>query len=269
MCLLVILFQREHFMWDGGAPNVPLVRIWSTRGSLGGRITPPLEGGSNYLCLPNEPVFNYYSSDEKPSKIYGAEFEGPSPGLGLANAKADHLQDQNVPCAVCQSKRYSQLMIPARNVCYPGWTPEYSGYLMSGYPGHAGRYQFVCMDEKPETVEGGFPDENGALFYNVEGVCGSLLCPPYIPRREITCVVCSKWSVKLNLISWTRNFDTVIVVNTILNVTSTMMSSITMTSSQQWRHQWRMQWPYAQHISSVVVSCLFWRLANTDSILLQ
>jgi hypothetical protein len=26
----------------------------------------------------------------------------------------------------------------------------------------------------------------------VEGVCGSLPCPPYVPRREITCVVCTK-----------------------------------------------------------------------------
>ncbi|ELU17986.1 hypothetical protein CAPTEDRAFT_123060, partial [Capitella teleta] len=96
-------------------------------------------------------------------------------------------------CAVCRAKtRASVLMVPARQECHEGWTREYSGYLTSGYKGHAGRFQYACMDAAPEVLAAGHLNEDGALFYHVEGVCGSLPCPPYINGRELTCVVCTK-----------------------------------------------------------------------------
>ena len=82
-------------------------------------------------------------------------------------------------------------MIPARNQCYPGWKMEYKGYLMTAHYGHAGRTEFVCMDNDPEADPAGYKNDNGVLFYQVEGRCGSLPCPPYENHWELTCVVCT------------------------------------------------------------------------------
>ena len=150
-------------------------------------------GGSNYLCLPKEPLWGTYNEKiEKLSKVYGAEYQSPT-SLDLDNVNGRPLHDNNAPCAVCRSlTKASVIMIPARNKCYAGWIPEYDGYLMSGHRLYKGRTEFVCMDKSPEADPAGFRNEDGALFYQVEGVCGSLPCPPYSPRREFTCVVCGK-----------------------------------------------------------------------------
>ena len=59
--------------------------------------------------------------------------------------------------------------------------------------GHGHNYKdFICMDEEPEGLRGSYANNNGALFYPVEGACGSLPCPPYVHGWEITCVVCTK-----------------------------------------------------------------------------
>lgn len=162
-------------------------------GVVGGSLYNTHGGGSNPLCLPTNPLWGKYNENvEKGSKLYGAEYESPS-GFDFANVGNRAPHDHNIPCVVCRSPtRNSALVIPARNVCYDGWNVEYTGYLMSGHPGQPGRTQFVCVDGSPESDPAGFRDENGALFYNVEGVCGSLPCPPYIQRREIVCAVCTK-----------------------------------------------------------------------------
>lgn len=69
---------------------------------------------------------------------------------------------------------------------------EYKGYLVSGAKTHKARTQYICMDGEPEAEESGYRNEEGTLFYSVDGVCGSLPCPPYIAGRELTCVVCTK-----------------------------------------------------------------------------
>ena len=51
---------------------------------------------------------------------------------------------------------------------------------------------FECMDADPEVIQGGAANLDGALFYPVEGRCGSLPCPNYVNNREVTCVVCSQ-----------------------------------------------------------------------------
>ena len=54
------------------------------------------------------------------------------------------------------------------------------------------RSMYECMDKSPENAIGGHVNRDGALFYHVEGHCGSLPCPPYERPKELTCAVCSK-----------------------------------------------------------------------------
>lgn len=125
--------------------------------------------------------------------MYGTEYElGDIHANGGSKYFGKNVRDEDAPCAMCLSARSNVLMIPGRLNCYPGWTKEYSGYLMSGHHSHASATEFVCVDAKPDIVFGGHPDQEGRLFYLVEGVCGSLKCPPYINGRELTCVVCTQ-----------------------------------------------------------------------------
>ena len=103
----------------------------------------------------------------------------------------DAIQDHNVPCAVCKINRALQMMLPAKNVCYQGWTLEYKGYLVAQSYGHAGKTEYVCLDESPEKDEAGHRNENGALMYKTVAKCGSLPCPKYEEKRVLTCAICS------------------------------------------------------------------------------
>ena len=142
---------------------------------------------ANYLCLsPVAQWAKYTDAVDSRAKIYGAEYEFSDQRFGKP------LEDDNVPCSVCRSSRSSVLMVPGRNTCFYGWNLEYAGYLASGANDHAAATEYVCLDANPETIPGGFSDQDGKLFYLVEGMCGSLECPPYENGRELTCAVCSK-----------------------------------------------------------------------------
>lgn len=118
-------------------------------------------------------------------RVYGSEYQDVFFG------RATHNDD--VPCAVCRSPvRPSVLMIPGRNTCYQGWTHEYNGYLASGAYDHKAATEYVCLDHDPESVPHGGLDDNGALLYYVASMCGSLACPPYVDKKTLSCVVCSK-----------------------------------------------------------------------------
>ena len=146
-------------------------------------------GASNYICLTRDAIYEKYQSGSQDvrTKLYGAEYETYNTGIFPAN-----LMDHDVPCAVCHvTKRASQIMIPGRNACPTGWTREYKGYLMAEYYNHY-RTVFTCVDENPDYTRGTNASKNGALFYFVEGVCGSLPCKPYIAGRELTCAVCTR-----------------------------------------------------------------------------
>jgi hypothetical protein len=124
--------------------------------------------------------------------MYGTEYRGSA----TTSVLFGHVVDlHNVPCAVCRSVRATAMMLPGRDECYPGWTLEYPGYLMAGNNGHVAATEYACVDGDPETEAGDFRNDAGALFYPVEGICGSLPCPPYINGRELTCSVCTKWDV--------------------------------------------------------------------------
>ena len=146
-------------------------------------------GGANYLCLTMQPQhLEDGGGTNEHGLIYGAEYEmhGNVPSSSLPNHEHD------VPCAVCYiAPREAVLMIPGRYTCPSGWTREYYGYLMSAHHGHH-RSTFECMDVAPEHIAGDHGNQNGALFYHIEPRCGSLPCPPYVQKNEMTCTVCSK-----------------------------------------------------------------------------
>ena len=69
-------------------------------------------GGSNFICLPDNPVYDKYLQGwQGTGAIYGTEYEtGNFPGF------SKNLNNQDAPCAVCYVKsRGSQMMIPATN----------------------------------------------------------------------------------------------------------------------------------------------------------
>ncbi|OWF51094.1 short-chain collagen C4-like [Mizuhopecten yessoensis] len=146
----------------------------------------------DHLCLPPDPEWleTTVVPDDYTGRIYGAEYESTS-GHTLFGTQS---HNEEVPCAVCRSTSFvSSVMIPARTTCYSGWTKAYSGSLASGYYGHVGASQYVCVDENPQpVVGGGETNDNGVLFYGVKALCGSLRCPPYEQDKFIACVVCMK-----------------------------------------------------------------------------
>ncbi|KAH3807580.1 hypothetical protein DPMN_135925 [Dreissena polymorpha] len=152
-------------------------------------------GAADYICLSGDPLWGVYddSAQAYALKIYGTEYEFSSQfSDGGARFFGQNLHDHDAPCAVCRSSRPTTVMIPGRNQCYPGWTMEYAGYLVSGLDIHAAPTNYACLDANSEWEVGDGESKDGKLMYLVEAACGSLRCPPYVENREITCVVCSK-----------------------------------------------------------------------------
>ncbi len=144
-------------------------------------------GSAENVCLPNNP--DYLSSAngvQGSAYLVGAEYKAP------ALQTLSHLNNHNVPCAVCYvPTRAAMIMIPAKTQCPTSWTVEYAGYLMTeNYTHH--RSTFSCVDKDAQSIPGGVSNEFGALFYHVEATCIGILCPPYDTQRELTCAVCTK-----------------------------------------------------------------------------
>ena len=161
--------------------------MYST-GYVGGSHYSHKGGGSNYVCLTRDPIYEKHQSGSYlRATIYGAEYQTYSAGIYPSS-----LHDHDVPCAVCHvTTRASQMMIPGRNVCPAGWTREYKGYLIAEYYKDY-RTMYTCMDENPDYTRGSHANLDGVLFYFVEGVCGSLPCKPYIAGKKLTCAVCTR-----------------------------------------------------------------------------
>ncbi|XP_053374037.1 uncharacterized protein LOC123530928 [Mercenaria mercenaria] len=161
------------------------------KGYAGGGHYDKRGAASNYLCLPEEPVWGVYEDSEQVSgTVYGAEYELKERHMDKFFGKT--LLAKDVPCCVCRTNRPSVITLPGRNICNDGWTLEYSGYLTSGHENDQATTEFVCLDGEPGFIGGGPSNANGKLFYFVEARCGSLRCPPYVNGRELTCAVCSK-----------------------------------------------------------------------------
>ncbi|PVD19668.1 hypothetical protein C0Q70_20158 [Pomacea canaliculata] len=152
-------------------------------GYVGGSVYTSPGSGGNYLCLPPNPVATNVSRPAYVSSVYGTEYE--------VTTRAEN--DLDALCAVCfVSSRSVNIMIPGTNKCPTGWTTEYTGLLMSGYDGHAGSTEFICVDSKMEGRIGSSANNNGRLLYLVASICGSLPCTPYVNNNILQCVVCSK-----------------------------------------------------------------------------
>ena len=148
-------------------------------------------GGSNFLCLTNNPIYDKHVDGwQGTASIYGTEYQ---PGSSFPGFTSGNLEDHDAPCAVCYVRsRGSQIMIPATNKCPSGWTREYHGYLMTSHYAHKHSSEYVCVDVDAEVIPGSHTSTNGALLYLVQGSCGALPCKPYIHGYELTCVVCTK-----------------------------------------------------------------------------
>lgn len=168
-------------------------KLMSTLGFTGGGHFTEEGSAADYICLSQDPLWGVYDDTHQTysARVYGTEYQFSSYQYG-ENIFGKNIQDQDVPCAVCLSSRSSVIMIPGRNQCYPGWTVEYSGYLVGGYFAHKAASNYECLDSTPEVEFGGADNLNGKLMYLTEAECGALQCPPYVQDREITCVVCSK-----------------------------------------------------------------------------
>ena len=142
-------------------------------------------GGSNYLCMPNDPEYTlaYKSGVQGHSYMYGVEYEATA-GVNRNN--------HNAQCAVCLvSNKEVSLMIPAKTSCPSGWTREYYGYLMAENTNNP-RTEYVCVDSAMDAVPGSQNHINSGHFWHVEGHCDGVPCPPYINYKELNCVVCTK-----------------------------------------------------------------------------
>ena len=147
-------------------------------------------GGANMLCLPENPTWGKYKNglDSLRGYIYGAEIDIYGPG----NIFDHNVNQQDQPCVVCSSSYAVTHMFPGRVNCFPGWSLQYTGYLMSNFHGRDLNIEYFCMDSDPEALAHGGTNDDQSIIYLVEGRCGSLPCPPYVDGREIACAVCSK-----------------------------------------------------------------------------
>lgn len=121
------------------------------------------------------------------SFVYGSEYCSVN---GVFPGKNYH----NVPCAVCYTAKKSvKLMIPGRITCPSTWTVEYKGYLMAEKYNHARNTVYECVDENAESLAGSddISNEITALYF-IHSTCNGLPCPPYVDKRVLTCVVCTK-----------------------------------------------------------------------------
>ena len=162
-------------------------------------------GGTNYLCLPDDPQYDLQHAFNKPGAGYhifrrGTRYRGFS----------DSSINRRVPCVTCETnQRVNRIMIPAKISCPSSdWTLEYQGFIMS-MAEHNGQgdndlfdddfyaTSYVCVDSNPETLSGYASGGNrGSLIYMVGADCSGIgalrNCPPYKQGPALPCVVCSK-----------------------------------------------------------------------------
>ena len=158
-------------------------------GVAGGPFYNQKGGGTDYLCLPDQPEFLRVTAGHQyaRSRVYGAEYQPHSSPPAFGN-----LLNYNVPCVACStSARGQKIMIPGKVNCPSSWTREYYGYLMSEFYNYY-RRSYVCVDVNAEAIPGSGSDINGALFYFTEVYCTGIKCPPYVGGNELSCVVCTK-----------------------------------------------------------------------------
>lgn len=144
--------------------------------------------GANYLCMANNPEYlaGFNDGDQNGALLYRAEYR--TAGYGVSTLAS--LNNQDVPCSVCEITAEKVQMIPGRRTCPAGFTLMYEGYLMSYHYTQLHRGEFICLDRAAEPLTGGSANnEDGAPMFPTETES-----PPgygYVHDREVTCVVCA------------------------------------------------------------------------------
>lgn len=183
--------KTVYIRW--GSKNCPATAQLLYEGFAAGAAYNQQGGGTNYLCLPRDPLFNQYryGVDTWRAYLFGSEYEENNfPPLAGKD-------DGDVPCAVCLvTDRSVVLMQPARTECPDGWTREYFGYLMASAHIYY-RSEWTCVDGNAALVSTqSLANSDGALFYPTEVCCGNahtgLPCGIYPNGYELTCSVCSR-----------------------------------------------------------------------------
>jgi len=159
-------------------------------------------GGSNHLCLPEQPQWkNHTDINAAAGWLYGIEYRTHNIRdtffSGANNGGSTSFHGKPTPCAVCYvPQRSTSVMIPARTQCPAGWTHEYDGYLMSEHSfsvsavvRHSTNYN--CVDGAPEVAVGPVLQTQAVLVFVKVG-CGTLPCSKFNNGWELVCVVCTK-----------------------------------------------------------------------------
>lgn len=139
--------------------------------------------GSNFLCRPKNSEWKDYTEGKSKGTggIYGVEYE-------IHNCKpySKSFLNKDMPCAVCLTARSTALMVPGKRNCFEGWHKEFSGYLMSEHDDKSrSPSEYICVDEKLDSVLGGDANNGEAIVYPVEAVCGSLKCPHMLTVENV------------------------------------------------------------------------------------
>jgi hypothetical protein len=119
--------------------------------AAGSHYTGHTGGGYNFLCMHSDALYSSEGNTDEErtgARLYRTEYGTFIKGLWTLW----YLQDEDVPCAVCQSSgSVATLMQPGNTECPSGWSTEYTGYIMaSDLIYHRGEY--VCVDSDAEAV---------------------------------------------------------------------------------------------------------------------
>ncbi|XP_052087130.1 rhamnose-binding lectin-like [Mytilus californianus] len=173
-----------------GAVTCPNSASLIYAGVMGGANFGGTGSGSNFLCLPTNPVVggSNFTLGTNKGAIFGTQLITDSAGP-LSNS----LDSLELTCALCQTKSAeTTFMYPGSYVCPSGFTVEYAGYLASE-KATSGRTSkgYLCLDASPVTIDNSYSGDDTAKLYLVEGKCGALPCANYVDNNEIPCAICS------------------------------------------------------------------------------
>ncbi|XP_071840098.1 uncharacterized protein [Apostichopus japonicus] len=165
--------------------------------------------GSNFLCLPMNPILSPHSNHQRRSYIEPRGWPSPAAAPAVINApiygteynealpNSPNIRNSEAPCAVCQATgRQSVVMIPGSVECIgEGWTLEYRGYMMSSiYTAY--KSEFICVDNHAEAIHRSGASNEESTIVPVHVKCsangGGLPCAPYADGQDLPCVVCTQ-----------------------------------------------------------------------------
>ena len=148
-------------------------------------------GGDEIFCFPgiDDQEFDRNFIQNNQGSLYHAA------KLGGGSSAPDIIEGNTLACSVCETKRSTVIMIPARRTCPQGWQLEYEGVLMA-----KGRFLFVNRQSSTICVSLAFEPSfasqqrsNALDIFNVNILCDDgNLCDVNNNNFDVHCVVCTK-----------------------------------------------------------------------------